>query len=299
MRVLLSGASGLVGSRLTELLTYNDHTVVSLSRQKKDAKNSIQWNPEEEITNIDDYENFDAVIHLAGENIADERWSEQKKRRILDSRVKGTNNLVDAVLKTKNKPKVFISASAIGIYGNRPHEKLNEESAPGDCFLADTCIAWEKASKKIEENNIRLVKLRIGIVLAKKGGALKKMLLPFSLGLGGKVGDGTAVLSWISNEDLCRMFVYALENNEINGAYNATAPNPVANYEFTKTLASALNRPAIFPIPEFVLKIIFGEMAKYTILSSLEVYPQKISEAGFKFEHETLRKALKFELRKT
>lgn len=298
MRALISGGSGLVGKRLTSLLKDNDFEVFTLSRKKSNSKNVIQWNPESEIENIEDYENFDVVIHLAGENVADSRWSEQKKRRILDSRVKGTKNLVDALLKTKNKPKTFISASAIGIYPESKEEAFSEDSPVGEGFLANICKAWEKASKKISDNNIRLIHLRIGIVLDKNGGALGKMLLPFKLGVGGKIGDGSNYLSWISNEDVSRIILFLIQNEQLSGVFNVTAPNPVNNLEFTKCLAKVLNRPAIFPVPEFVLKFLFGEMAKYTILCSLNVVPKNLISAGFKFKHEDLTSALEFELKK-
>lgn len=290
MRILVSGGTGLVGRELCRQLTAAGHSVSILSRSP--GTNRIVWNPEKEIEDTHALEGFDAVIHLAGENIADSRWSEQKKRRILDSRVIGTRHLVKAISKLKNKPKVFIGASAIGIYGHRPHEKLNENSSPGNGFLPHSCIAWEKQSAPLEDIGIRVALMRIGIVIDKEGGALKKMLLPFSLYLGGIVGDGSCMLSWISNVDLCRMFLFVLKDDSLTGVFNACGPEPVSNRELSQTLADKLNRPCKLPIPEFALKIIFGEMAKHTILSSMEVYPERLEDAGFEFSHKTISEAL-------
>jgi uncharacterized protein (TIGR01777 family) len=292
MRILITGASGLVGKKLQERLKEKDYDVFTLSRSPSKNNQQIQWNPDSELSNLELLENFDTIVHLAGENIADSRWTEQKKRRILDSRIIGTKNLINAISKLENKPKTFISASAIGIYGNRPNEKLTESSELGTGFLPDICLAWEKASSKVKELGIRLVTLRIGIVLDPAGGALKKMLLPFQLGLGGKVGSGESVLSWISNSDLVNLIIFAIENEKVQGTFNATAPNPVSNEVFTKALAKQLQRPAILPIPEFFLKLIYGEMAKHTILASIEALPEKALATGFRFENSDIQQTL-------
>lgn len=283
MKVLISGASGLVGQELCSLLEKEEHSVYKLSRTAT-SDNTIIWNPLKEFENPKLLENFDAVVHLAGENIASGRWNEQRKRRILDSRVLGTRNLVEAFSKVKNKPKVFIAASAIGIYGSRPGEVLNEESSLGDSFLANICKAWEKESSKIAKQEIRLVTLRIGVVLDPKGGALKKMLPIFKLGLGGPIASGKQMLSWIANKDLARMIYFAIQNENIKGTYNAVAPEVISNEEFTRVLARKLKRPAVFRVPGFLLKLIFGQMAEETVLGSSEVRGERILEAGFSFE---------------
>ncbi len=292
-KILISGASGLVGSALINLLKQKGHSVSSLVRREAKSKNEVQWNPQSGIKNINDLENFDAVIHLAGENIGGKRWTEEQKKKIRESRVKGTSVLRDAILKLKNPPKTFISASAIGFYGDRGNKTLDEESAVGTGFLPEVCQEWENSSKSLSEKGIRLVYIRIGVVLAPNGGALAKMLFPFKMGVGGIIGNGKQFMSWIELEDLTEIFSFALENEKVSGAINAVSPNSVTNYEFTKSLGKVLKRPTIFPLPGFVAKIVLGEMAQDLLLASTKVTPKKLLGLGYKFRNANLEKAFR------
>jgi uncharacterized protein (TIGR01777 family) len=231
-------------------------------------------------------------VNLAGENIASGRWTPDKKMEIRDSRVKSTLLLSDAIAKMKTPPKGFVSGSAIGYYGNRT-EPVKESSSPGNGFLADVCIDWEEATKAAEKAGVRVVHLRIGVVLDPEGGALKRMLLPFKLGLGGRLGSGKQMMSWITREDLCRAILYCLEEGGVKGAVNATAPKPVSNQVFTKDLGAALGRPTVFPVPAFALKLLLGEMANEMLLSGAAVLPEKLLQKGFSFHHPELQEALK------
>ena len=229
---------------------------------------------------------------LAGENIAG-RWTTSKKKAIIDSRVKGTQTLCDAILKMSVPPKVFVSASAVGFYGNRGDEVLSEASVPGPGFLPDVCKAWEAASEPISKAGIRRVLLRIGVVLSTKGGALKQMLTPFKMGVGGVVGSGNQYMSWITLDDVVGIIAYALKNDGVKGPINTVAPNPATNREFTKALGVALSRPTIFPMPGFVVNLVFGEMGVDLLLGSTRVKPERLAQAGFTFQHPTLDGALK------
>ncbi len=233
------------------------------------------------------------VVHLAGDNVGEGSWTEEKKRNIRESRVIGTRTLVDALKKTDNPPKIFISATAIGFYGNRGDEMLTEESSKGEGFLAEVCTAWEAESNKAKDFGARVVMPRIGVVLAKDGGALKEMLTPFKLGVGGTMGSGEQYMSWIALDDLIRLIHFALENETLNGAINAVAPNPVTNEKFTKTLGKVLNRPTIIPIPAFGIKLLFGEKGETLLLEGARVLPQRLEDAGFEFKFPDLQDALK------
>lgn len=290
-KILISGASGLVGSALKNSLTRKGHSVSTLVRHETKNKNEVQWNPQTGVKNLEDLENFDAVIHLAGENIGDKRWTEEQKRKIRESRVQGTSVLKDSILNLKNPPKTFISASAIGFYGDRGNETLDEASVVGTGFLPEVCREWENSSKPLAEKEIRLVYVRIGVVLAPNGGALAKMLFPFKMGVGGIIGNGKQVMSWIELEDLTEIFNFAVETEKVSGAINAVSPNPVTNFEFTKTLGKVLKRPTIFPLPAFVAKIVLGEMAQDLLLASTKVFPKRLQELGYKFKTEGLESA--------
>jgi uncharacterized protein (TIGR01777 family) len=232
------------------------------------------------------------VIHLAGESIASGRWTDEKKKKIVDSRVQGTTLLSDVLASLTKTPSTFISASAIGYYGNRGDELLTEQSAPGDDFLAGVCTAWEKATSAAEAKGIRTIHARFGIILDKEGGALKQMLPPFRMGVGGKVGDGKQWMSWIALDDVVRGVKYLIDKTPVKGAVNFVAPHPVTNAEFTKVLGRALSRPTIFPMPEFAARLAFGEMADALLLSSAKVQPKVLREHGFEFEFPTLQGAL-------
>jgi uncharacterized protein (TIGR01777 family) len=238
-------------------------------------------------------EDMDAVVHLAGENIASGRWTAERKRRIRDSRVRGTRLLADSLARLKEPPKVLVCASAIGYYGNRPEETVNEDSSSGSGFLPEVCREWEKATKPAEESGIRVVGTRFGIVLSPSGGALAKMLLPFRLGAGGKIGSGQQYMSWISLDDAIGAIDHALVTESLAGAVNVVAPRPVTNSEFTKTLGQVLRRPTLFPMPAIAARLLLGEMAEELLLASIRVEPARLLATGYKFRHPDLEGALR------
>ncbi|MDX2199903.1 MAG: TIGR01777 family oxidoreductase [Phycisphaerae bacterium] len=298
MKVLMSGASGLVGRATTEMLRARGDVVVPLVRGS--STDGVPWKPDAGWLDEAALRRTapDMVIHLAGENIADGRWTEEKKRRIRDSRVLGTQLLARSLASLDPKPRLLLSAAAIGIYGNRGDELRDETSPAGDSFLAHVARDWEAATAPAEAAGIRVVHLRIGVVLTPLGGALKAMLTPFRLGVGGVVGDGRQYLSWISLTDLIGMIRFILERDDIRGSVNAVSPNPATNREFTKTLGRVLNRPTIFPLPGFLIRAIFGEMGEATLLASTRAIPRRLSELGFTFQHPELEAALRHELGK-
>ncbi len=294
MKILISGATGLVAKQLIPVLESKGHSISKLVRTKTAGSDEIIWNSENGFSDDEalKLEGFDAVIHLAGDNVASENWSADKKRRIRESRIQGTRLLVGALAECKTKPKTLISASAIGFYGNREDEILTEESAPGSGFFPEICQGWEAEALKTREFGARVVTPRIGIVLSKDGGALEKMLTPFKFGVGGIIGSGKQWMPWIAIGDLVRIIVFALENESISGPLNATAPNPVTNSVFTKTLGKVLNRPTFLPVPEFAIKLIFGEMGETLLLQGNRVIPRKALDSGFEFDFNNLEDAL-------
>lgn len=293
MRILLTGSHGLVGSALTPALVGDGHEVRPLVRYATGyGSHDIEWSPERYSIAMSRIEGFDAVVHLAGESIAEGRWTDEKKQRIRDSRIQGTKLLAESLPTLKQPPKVFLCASAIGYYGNRGDEVLTEESAPGNDFLSRVCIEWEEATREAAEKGIRTANMRFGIILDKKGGALGKMLPPFRMGIGGRIGDGKQWMSWIALDDVVNAIRHALNTEALSGPVNYAAPNPVRNSEFTKTLGRALSRPTLFPIPAFGVRLAFGEMADALLLSSQRVQPTKLTASSFEFSYPTLAAAL-------
>jgi uncharacterized protein (TIGR01777 family) len=292
MKALITGASGLLGKELQKSFRANGYELLLASRKPATDPLHIQWSIEDGFADLAKLEGIDIVVHLAGENVSGLRWTDEKKKAIRDSRVLGTRNVVDAISKLERKPKVFIASSAIGFYGERGDEEVTESSAAGDNFLAGVCKEWEAESRRAEDAGIRTVLLRTGIVLSKDGGALSTMLLPFKLGVGGVVGSGKQWMSWISLEDEIAIINYAIENENIRGAVNAVAPNPVTNEVFTKTLGEVLYRPTILPLPEFAVSMIFGEMGDALLLASTKVIPKRLLDAGFEFKHPELKSAI-------
>lgn len=292
MRILVTGSSGMVGSALIPMLTAGGHKVSRLVRRKPVEEGEIAWDPVSGIIDRDQLEGLDAVVHLAGDNIGQGRWTDEKKQSIRNSRIKTTRLLSHALSSLNSPPRVLVSASAIGYYGDRDSEILREESAPGKGFLADVCKEWEAATLPASEAGIRVVNLRIGIVLAPQGGALKKMLLPFQMGIGGQIGSGRQYMSWIALDDLLGAIYHSIMTEELSGSVNAVSPNPVTNREFTDTLASILKKPALLPVPRFALKLALGEMAEETVLSSARVHPSKLLSTDYRFRLADLRQAL-------
>jgi len=287
MKILVTGATGMVGTALIPLLKSEGHKVSRLVRSSR-MNGEILWNPETGAIDRDALEGFDAVVHLAGESIASGRWTAARKQRILKSRVDGTRLLCETLAALKQPPRVLVSASAIGFYGNRGQESLTEVSAAGSGFLPDVCLQWESATEAARNKGIRVVCLRIGIVLSTKGGALAAMMPPFRMGAGGRMGSGNQYMSWISLHDLCRAISHSIGSELLSGAVNGVSPAPATNAEFTRALAKALKRPAIFPLPAFAARIVLGEMADELLLASTRVLPQKLMLSGFRFEDENL-----------
>ena len=297
MNIVVSGASGLVGSALVPELEAAGHNVRRLVRRAQNSDSEIAWS----LDRLDPHAlgGTDAVIHLAGRNVGT-LWTPQAKRDILDSRVRGTHTIATAVAESfrrTGKPDVLLSVSAIGCYGNRGDQELTESSLPGTGFLAEVAMAWESAASPAAQAGVRVVIPRIGVVLSSRGGALKRLLLPFQLGLGGPVGDGRQWMSWIVLEDLVHLFIAALADSRMKGPINAVAPQPVTNREFVNALARALHRPAIFPLPAFIVKTVFGEMGREMLLASQRVVPEKLQQLGFKFRHPEIGEAMQFAAR--
>lgn len=297
MKIAVSGATGLVGSSLIPFLTTGGHEVKRLvrpsSKTGSGAAGDLGWDPAKGSIDAAGLEGLDAVVHLAGESIASGRWTDAKKRRIRDSRVISTRLLSETLAKLNQKPKVLVSASAIGFYGNREDELLTEASAPGAGFLADVCREWEQATEPAVAGGIRVVNLRFGVILAGQGGALKQMLTPFKLGVGGRIGSGRQFMSWITLDDVIGAIHHALMNDSVRGPVNTVAPRPVTNAEFTKTLGRVLGRPTIFPMPGFAAKLAFGEMADELLLSGQRVQPGVLLSSGYAFRHAELDAGLR------
>lgn len=292
MKVLVTGSSGLIGSALVRQLTGAGHYVVRLVRSRPDrARGDVLWDPTTGRVERALLEKMDAVVHLAGENILG-LWTDAKKRRIHRSRVQSTEFLVEALAGLMQKPRVMVCASAIGYYGDRGGEWLPETAPCGEGFLPQLCREWEKATELAANSGMRVVNLRIGLVLSPAGGALHAMLPLFKLGLGGRLGSGRHYMSWIAADDLVSAIQFALETESLSGPVNAVAPDPVTNRDFTRALAQALNRPAPFPVPGFLLKLLPGGLGREALLASQRVEPRKLVTSGFTFEYPKLEQAL-------
>jgi uncharacterized protein len=284
MKLLITGSSGFIGKELVSFLKINGHDPFKLVRTPAKNREEIFWDIENQTVDSSLLEGFDAIIHLAGENIGSGRWNEQKKQKIFNSRIQSTRLLAKLIPRLKLPPKVFISTSAIGFYGDRGEEYCFENTPNGTGFLADVCKKWEEETLPISESGIRTVIMRNGIVLSPKGGVLKKTLLPFKLGLGGKLGSGKQFMSWIALDDLLAIVLFILQNEQLEGALNTVSPNPVTNLEFTKTVGAILHRPTCFSVPAFLLRFLLGaEMADELLLNSVRVKADKLIKNGYTF----------------
>ncbi|MBI2826854.1 MAG: TIGR01777 family protein [Planctomycetia bacterium] len=293
MRALVTGATGFIGRRLLEEIA--QPVVLSRdparARAQRSGVEAHAWDPLADVPPSASFEGVEAVFHLAGESVGEGRWTAAKKQRIRDSRVVGTANLVRALAALDRRPRVLVSASAIGYYGSRGDEVLDETSAPADDFLADVCRAWEAAAMAAENHGVRAVCARFGVVLGPGGGALKKMLFPFRLGLGGRLGSGRQWMSWVHVDDVVGILLHAAKNENLRGPINAVSPAPVTNREFTRVLAGALHRPAVFPVPALGLRLAVGEFAE-VLLGSQRVMPSVAQREGYAFRYPTLEGAL-------
>ena len=289
-KVLVSGSSGLIGTALLPALRSSDYEVTCLVRGAASGNGRIGWDPARPLA-PESVSGFDAVIHLAGESIVG-RWTEAKKRRILESRVQGTRNLGEALAAAPQRPRLLISASAIGYYGDRGDETLREDSPSGSVFLPEVCREWEAAAEPAAKAGIRTVKMRFGLVLSPSGGALQKMLPPFRMGVGGNMGNGRQWWSWVDIVDLVGAIQHVIKTDTLRGPVNVVAPTPARNADFTRTLASVLSRPAIFPMPAFAARLVFGQMGDELLLASQRVQPARLMASGYVFQKPDLKKSL-------
>jgi uncharacterized protein (TIGR01777 family) len=290
--VAVSGASGLVGSRIVSDLIATGHRVSRLVRRSPRSDDEIYWDPLKREIEQAKLVGVDALIHLAGENIATGRWTTRRKASIHDSRVNGTRFLAETIAGLVGGPRTMLSASAIGYYGDRGEHPLDETSAAGDGYLAETCRDWEAGTAPAEAVGIRVVHLRIGVVLSASGGALQRMLPPFKAGLGGRLGNGRQYMSWISIDDLVRGCRFLLENDRLRGAFNLVAPTPVRNLDFTRALGRTLGRPTVLPLPGMIIRLLLGEMGQELLLAGARIHPRRLEQAGFEFLHPDLKRAL-------
>jgi len=294
MRVAVSGSSGMVGSALLPFLTAGGHSTVRLVRSKRETDgDAVLWDPDAGEVDLAGLAGVDAVVHLAGESIAGGRWTEAKKRRIRESRTKGTRLLAEGLAKLAKPPRVMVCASAIGYYGDRGDEVLTEASASGQDFLSDVAREWEAACEPARAAGVRVVNLRFGVILSPRGGALAKMLTPFKMCVGGRIGSGRQWWSWVALDDVVGAIHFALTRDDLDGPVNVTAPNPVRNEEFTGILGRVLGRPTVFPMPAFAARLALGEMADALLLCSQRVEPRRLTEARFPFRHTELEDALR------
>jgi uncharacterized protein (TIGR01777 family) len=297
VHILVSGSSGLIGSALVPFLADRGHRVTRLVRRPPlPGEAAIGWDPARDALDPASLEGVDGVVHLAGESIATGRWTEGRKARMRESRVKSTELLARTIARIARPPRVLVCASGVGYYGDRRDEILREESAPGRGFIAELARDWEAAAEAVATAHVRVVRLRTGLVLSRKGGALAQMLPPFRLGLGGRLGGGRQYWAWIALEDMLAVIQQALTHSTLAGGVNAVSPNPATNREFTRTLARVLRRPAILPVPAFALRLLFGEMADEALLASARAVPARLMAEGFDFRYPMLEAALRHAL---
>jgi len=294
MKVAISGASGLLGSEFSVYLEKKGHKVFHLVRRKTNKEYEIQWNPFEGTIEKEKLENMNAIVNFSGENIGMGRWTNKKKKVLFDSRILSTRLLSETMANLNNPPQTFLSSSAVGYYGDSGSTPLSESAEPGKGFLSELCVKWEKATDPAMKAGIRVVQMRSGVVLTSKGGALKRMLPAFYMGVGGKLGSGTQYLSWILLEDFVRAAYHLLLSDNIQAPVNITSHEVVTNYEFTKLLGKAIGRPTILPVPEFVLKLLLGQLAEEILLSSTIAIPQILIGSGFQFKYPRLEDAFSF-----
>lgn len=298
MNIVVSGSRGLIGRVVCPALTTAGHTIKRLVRGESKGQDEIEWDPRTGSIDAQQFDNVDAVIHLAGESIASGRWSAQKKEELRKSRIETTRALCQSIANLPNPPKVFVCASAIGFYGDSGSKEVDESSPQGDLFLSSLCQEWEAACAPARERGIRVVNLRFGVVLSPRGGALAQMLLPFSMGAGGNIGSGQQYMSWVAIDDVAHVVTRAVSDERLSGPINVTAPYPVTNAQFTKTLGKVLSRPTICPVPAFGARIVFGEMADELLLASCRAVPSRLQSTGFQFQFPQLEPALRHVLGK-
>ncbi len=296
MKVAITGSSGLIGSALCTYITEQGHEVLRIVRQPTGDADQILWDTATGKLQEEKLEGTDAIVHLAGESIASSRWTPAQKAKIRDSRIEGTKQLATAINNLTRPPRVVVSGSAIGFYGDRGNEELTELSQPGTGFLADVCRDWEKSISSVRAKAVRVVNLRTGVVLSTKSGALQKMLPIFQLGGGGNIGSGRQYMSWIALEDEVQAIWHMIKTDSMVGPVNCVAPNPVSNAEFTKILGSVIHRPTILPLPEFAARLIMGEMADELLLASQRCQPKSLLTNGYTFKYPQLAQALHKEL---
>ena len=293
-KVLISGASGLIGSALAKNLRNKGFQVSRLVRAKPTSgKSEIFWDPIARKLELSPLEGFTTIIHLAGKNIVSGRWNQRLREEIRNSRIKSTKLLCESLVQLSYPPKLIISASAIGYYGTEGNKEFDEGCKPGTGFLADICVNWEAETQIAINQGIRVIHLRLGMVLSTRGGALSLMLPAFKMGVAGVLGDGRQYISWITLDDVIGVINFIINNDSIRGPVNTVAPNPVTNREFTKTLGRILRRPTVFAVPRFVLRLALGEMANETLLASCKAFPKKLKDNGYKFQQAYLEEALK------
>jgi len=296
MKILVTGATGLIGRSLCGRLTDDGHTVIGVSRSSRKppglaVAEVLQWDPQTGPITSSALDGVDAVVNLAGEPIDSRRWSEQQKKLIRDSRIVTTRNLVETLRSIDRKPEVLVSSSAVGFYGDRGDEQLDETSTPGGGFMSEICREWEREAERVTERGIRVVEVRTGVVLSREGGALQKMLTPFKFGIGGPLGNGKQWFPWIHINDIVGIYHHAIATSALHGPVNGAAPEPVTNKEFTRELARALHRPAFLPVPEAALRVLVGEMAD-VLFGSQRVLPRVALESGYRFQYPSLTEAL-------